>query len=294
MEADLPSGFWAGWVAVLTLVSLAALAWLVWSIYYGRDEHEEAAEEPVWDETLEEGHKPPPLWWFWLLFGAMIFSLVYLMFFPGLGAFSGILNWSQGGRMADSMAQFEARFADARAEIAAMNLAEIQNDLDLMNTAERIFRRECSVCHGPDGRGQANLFPNLHDVDWQWGESPGQIEQSIRAGRRANMIPWLAVLGEEGVTQVAEYVRLLDEPDAGAEHPGKPMYDQNCAACHGASGAGNVALGAPQLSDDIWLYGGDQATIEQTLKEGRFGVMPAFGERLDDMQIKLLVALLAR
>jgi len=294
MMADLPAGFWAGWVAVLTLVSLAALGWLVWSIYRGRDEHEEAKEEPVWDETLEEGHSPPPLWWFWLLFGAMIFSLVYLMFFPGLGAFAGILNWSQGARMADSMGAFEERFMPRRQEIVAMTLAQIQNDPELMDTADRIYRRECSVCHGPDGRGQANLFPNLQDVDWQWGGAPEQIEVSIRNGRRANMIPWLAVLGEEGITPVAQYVQTLSDPDDNSEHPGKPMYDQNCAACHGADGAGNIALGAPRLSDEIWLYGGDLATLEQTLREGRYGVMPAFGARLDDMQIKLLVAQLAR
>ncbi|MEQ8407828.1 MAG: cytochrome-c oxidase, cbb3-type subunit III [Gammaproteobacteria bacterium] len=291
--ADMQTGFWAGWIAVLTLVSLAAMGWLVWSIYFGRDSHEETPEEPVWDETLEEGHRPPPLWWFWLLFGAMIFSLIYLIFFPGLGSYSGLLDWSQGARMADSMENFDARFAEPRAEVAAMTLAEIQNDLNLMDTAERIFRRECSVCHGPDGRGQANLFPNLHDVDWQWGASPEQIEQSIRGGRRANMIAWQAVLGEDGIDRVAEYVQVLGS-DAAAGHEGATQYQQTCAACHGADGSGNVALGAPRLDDDIWLYGGDLATIRETLQNGRYGVMPAFGERLDDFQIKLLIALLAR
>ncbi len=291
--ADMATGFWAGWIAVLTLVSLAAMAWLVWSIYFGRDLHEESEEEPVWDETLEEGHRPPPLWWFWLLFGALIFSLLYLIFFPGLGSYSGLLNWSQGQRVAESMDNFDERFAGQRAEVAAMSLAEIQNDLELMDTAERIFRRECSVCHGPDGRGQANLFPNLHDVDWQWGASPEQIEQTIRSGRRANMIAWQAVLGEEGVDRVAEYVQLLGS-DVAADHPGAAQYQQLCVACHGADGGGNTMLGAPRLNDDIWLYGGDLTAIKTTLREGRFGVMPAFDERLDDFQIKLLIALLAR
>jgi cytochrome c oxidase cbb3-type subunit 3 len=291
--ADMPSGFWSGWIIVVTLSSLAGVAWLVWSIYYGRDLKEESEVEPVWDNDLEEGHNPPPLWWFWMLFGAMIFSLIYLMFYPGLGAFNGLLNWSQGSRVAASYENYEANFAQAREEIAAMSLAEIQNDLGLMDTAERIFSRECSACHGPDGRGQANMFPNLHDVDWQWGDSAEQIEMSIRGGRRANMIAWEAVLGDEGITQTARYVRTLQ--DGGDESlPGKQLYEQSCAACHGVDGSGNAALGAPRLNDDIWLYGGSQATIEETLHNGRFGVMPAFADRLDEAQLKLLIALLIR
>lgn len=291
--ADLPSGFWSGWIIVVTLTSLAAVAWLVWSIYYGRDQIEESEVEPVWDHDLEEGHNPPPLWWFWLIFGALVFSLVYLMFYPGLGAYTGILNWSQGSRVAASYENFEAAFAETRDEIANMSLAEIQNDLNLMDTAERIFSRECSACHGPDGRGQANMFPNLHDVDWQWGDSAEQIEQSIRGGRQANMIAWGAVLGDEGIVQTAEYVRTLQ--DGGDESlPGHQLFQQSCAACHGMDGAGNPALGAPRLNDDIWLYGGDQATIEETLRNGRFGVMPAFNDRLDEAQLKLLIALLIR
>jgi cytochrome c oxidase cbb3-type subunit 3 len=291
--ADMPSGFWSGWIIALTLSSLAGVAWLVWSIYYGRDLQEESEVEPVWDEDLEEGHNPPPLWWFWMLFGALVFTLVYLMLFPGLGNYSGVLNWSQGKRVADSYEDFRANFAEARAEVLDMSLVEIQNDLELMDTAERLFRRECSACHGPDGRGQANMFPNLHDVDWQWGASAEQIEQSIRGGRNANMIAWQAILGDEGVEQVADYVVNLRQ-GVDESHPGRAMFQQNCVACHGMDGSGNPALGAPDLTDNIWLYGGDMDAVRETLQQGRFGVMPAFGERLDDMQIKLLIALLVR
>ena len=137
------------------------------------------------------------------------------------------------------------------------------------------------------------MFPNLHDVDWQWGGSAEQIEQSIRGGRQAQMIAWGAMLGDDGVQQVSEYIQVIG--DSGTEsHPGKAAYDQNCIACHGADGAGNPLLGAPRINDDIWLYGGDLETLQTTLREGRFGIMPAFNDRLDDMQINLLVALLAR
>ena len=293
MTADLPSGFWSGWIVVITLVSLACVAWLVWSLYFGRDIDEHPEVEPVWDNNLKEGNNAPPMWWFWLIFGSCIFSLIYMMFFPALGSSEGLLNWSQGKRLAESYENFEENFAEARAEIAAMSLAEIQNDLTLMDTAERIFRRECSACHGPDGRGQANMFPNLHDIDWQWGASAEQIEQSIRGGRNANMLAWQAMLGDESVERVAEYVLTLDE-GGDDSHPGQMIYQQSCAACHAPDGAGNPALGAPRLSDDIWLYGGDLETVIDTIANGRFGIMPAFDARLDDIQIKLLIALLVR
>ncbi len=293
MTADMPSSFWSGWIIVLTVVSLIGLAWLILSVYFAKVDEAKGIVEPVWDESLREGSSAPPMWWFWMLFASMIFTLIYLIVFPGLGSFGGLLNWSQGKRMVEAYENFDANFAEARTTIANMGLAEIQNDLDLMQTAERIFKRECSACHGPDGRGQASLFPNLHDIDWQWGGSAEQIEASIRGGRNANMIAWGAILGEEGIENVASYVSQLSSGPA-ADHPGKVQFEQMCAACHGADGAGNPALGAPKLSDDIWLYGGSIETIKTTLQQGRFGVMPAFNQRLDDTQIKLLVALLAR
>ncbi len=291
--ADLPTGFWSGWITVLTLVSVAGLIWLTLSIYFSKDA-KESVQDHVWDEDLREGSNAPPLWWFWLLFASLVFSLIYLMLFPGLGSFPGYLNWSQGSRVAESYENYDLAFAEARADIAASSLASIQNDLQLMATAQRIFTRECAACHGPEGRGQANLFPNLLDVDWQWGSSAEQIEQSIRQGRSAVMIAWETVLGPDGLEDVANYVIQLAESGAPQDHAGRAAYEQNCTVCHGVDGAGNSLLGAPRLSDDIWLYGGDLDAIRHTLSEGRFGVMPAFESRLDDAQIKLLVALLAR
>ncbi len=290
--ADMPSAFWSGWIAVLTLVSLAGMFWLVWSVYFGKDRGHEAGEGPVWDGNLEEGERPAPMWWFWLLLASLIFSLLYLILFPGLGSYPGLLDWSQGSRVAASYDEYEARFSQARSQIAGMSLAEIQNDSELMAAAERVFRRECAVCHGAEGRGQANLFPNLFDVDWQWGGTEEQIRQSIRGGRNAVMVGWEAVLGAEGIEQVGQYVLTL--ADGGDEsHPGKAAYDQNCAVCHGVDGAGNVLLGASRLSDRIWLYGGDAESIRESLTQGRFGVMPAFDEqRLDATQLQLILALL--
>jgi cytochrome c oxidase cbb3-type subunit III len=293
--ADLPTGFWSGWIIVLTVVSLAALLWLTISIYFAADANKKVdpESEPVWDNDLREGSNAPPLWWFWLLLATLVFSLIYLMLFPGLGSYPGLLNWSQGSRVADSYENFEQNFAEARAKIVATSLAGIQNDLDLMQTAERIYKRECSACHGPDARGQASLFPNLVDVEWQWGSSAEQIEQTIRGGRSANMLAWQAILGDENINQVADYIIQLGD-SVSESHAGKLVYDQNCVACHGADGSGNILLGAPSLIDDIWLYGGDLKTVKASIAAGRNGIMPAFAQRLDDAQIKLLVAMLAR
>lgn len=291
--ADLPSGFWSGWITILTLFSLAGLGWFTLSIYRTPPESHTEDEEPVWDSTLEEGNNTPPFWWFWLLLGSMVFSLVYLMLYPGLGSYPGMLNWSQGSQIANSIEQIDSVFIQSRERIESLTLAEIQNDNDLMSVAENIFTRECAACHGEDGRGQAASFPNLQDIDWQWGGTPEQIEQSIRGGRQANMLAWQAILGEEGVNNVVAYIEEFDSEN-NQSHPGKAIYDQNCVACHASDGTGNQLLGAPNLADDIWLYGGDRTSLKVSVGEGRLGVMPAFNQKLDDIQIQLLVALLAR
>lgn len=295
---ELPTGFWSGWIVVLTLTSLGILLWVVLSIYATKDEAQNSLEEePVWDESLREGSNSPPLWWFWMLLAAMVFSLIYLIMYPGLGSYSGVLNWSQGSRLAESYAEFEEIFAGRREQIANTPIISLQNDSELMELGERIFARECAACHGTNGRGQASLFPNLKDVDWQWGGSATDIETTIRHGRNARMISWKPILQSQQIADVAEYIQTLgtlSQRNQTQSHPGKVVYDQTCVACHGATGNGNPALGAPNLADDIWLYGGSSENIISSIADGRNGVMPAFNERLDDAQIHLLVALLAR
>lgn len=286
---DLPSGFWAGWIIVLTLVSLAFLCWFVFSIYFSRSD--EQHKDLVWDGNLREGTNPAPMWWFWLILASLVFSLIYLMLYPGLGSHRGLLNWSSGSQVVRSEDAYQAEFGERRGRIAAAGLATIHADPIAMASAQRVFDRNCAVCHSYDAQGQANYFPSLVDDAWQWGESPAQIEQSIRAGRSAVMVPWGAVLGEQGVANVASYVLQLS--DGGAEgHPGKMQYEQFCVACHGATGEGNPVLGASRLSDDIWLYGGSIDAVTESIANGRAGVMPAFAGRLDDVQIKFLVALM--
>ena len=295
-DADLPGAFWAGWIAVLTVGSLIGLGWLVHSVYFAPDAPQQDAQsqaEPVWDGNLREGAQPPPLWWFWLLFGSLAVSVLYLMLYPGLGSYAGALQWSQGGRLQESMTEFDAEFGGVRRLVAEASLPTLQADAQMMASAQRIYDRNCAACHGYDAQGQAQRFPDLTDAEWQWGGSPAAVEQSIRQGRQAAMVGWLPVLGADGVRQLAEYTQQLQRGGAD-DHPAKAQYDQFCAACHGADGGGNPILGAPSLVDDVTLYGNSLDAIEASIAIGRNGFMPPFGKRLDDTQVRLLVALLTR
>ncbi len=291
--ADLPTGFWAGWIAVVTIVSLIGLGWLVFSIYFSPGTEHEEAEGPVWDSNLREGSHPAPMWWFWLILSTLVFSVIYLMLYPGLGSYQGALKWSQGGRLDESMAQYEAEFGGIRKLIAQAEIETLQADPAIMASAQRVFDRNCAVCHGYDAAGQGSYFPDLTDSEWQWGGSEAQIEQSIRSGRNAVMVGWEVVLGADGVDQVAEFMGVLGTA-AAAGDPGQTQYNQFCIACHGPDGSGNVVLGAPSLVDDVWLYGNSTEALVHSIAIGRAGIMPAFEDRLDDTQIKMLVALLTR
>ncbi|HLF10673.1 MAG TPA: cytochrome-c oxidase, cbb3-type subunit III [Gammaproteobacteria bacterium] len=294
--ASLPTGFWGGWIVVITVVTLIGLVWLVFSVYFARDASADVAEQ-VWDETLREGATPAPLWWFWFILALLAVSVVYLMLYPGLGTYRGALRWSQGGQIAASVASYEERFGPERSRIAAAPVQALQADADAMRSAWHVFNNHCTACHGPDARGQAQLFPNLADDSWQWGGDAQQLEQTITLGRQAVMPPWVAVLNDEGVAQVAEHVLTLAgggaSAAAAAPSEGGRLFQLYCTACHGPDGAGVAALGGPALNDDVWLYGGNPEAVRTSIALGRTGVMPAFGERLDAAQIKMLTAWLA-
>jgi len=291
--ADMPNDFWSGWIIVVTLVSFVGLVWLVVSVYTAAPPNASEVEHTIWDENLQEGINPAPLWWFWMIFVMMVFSVFYLMLYPGMGSFKGAFHWSQAGRLEDRVDDFKDQFNDLRAEIAQMPLEEIQASDSLMASGDDLFEQNCAACHGYEGQGQANLFPNLMDEIWQWGGTPENIEQSIRFGRTAVMAGWATVLGQVGVTNVANYVQVIGTTEAQG-HPGQTQFNQVCAACHTPAGTGNILLGAPNLTDDDWLYGSDIDTIRTTIIGGRNGQMPAFNDTLDDTQVRLLVAWLTR
>jgi len=284
------TGFWAGWVVVITAVSLLGLLWVAVSVYFNRAPATAHAPDEVWDETLREGSTPAPLWWFWLIVALLAASVVYLILYPGMGTYRGVLNWSQGGQIAASRALFDADFGAERERIAQSAIPDLQLDDVAMRAGWHLFNNHCSACHGTDARGQAKQFPNLGNDRWQWGGSERDITQTITQGRLAIMPPWQAALGDEGVTAVATYVRALAAGNSAEDSEGARIYRTTCFACHGADGSGLAALGAPSLKDPEWLYGGSLDDIRASIAQGRSGQMPAFGARLDATQVKLLTA----
>jgi len=288
--ADLPSNFWSGWIVAITVTSFVALVWFVIDIYRpggGGNEHE------VWDETLREGAKPAPIWWFWLILGLMAVSVIYVILYPALGTYRGALNWSQESQIADRFANYEAHFGPERRRVLEEPSAALAADERAMRSAQRVFNNNCTSCHGRDAAGQTGHFPDLTDKAWNWGGGEEQIAETIRQGREGVMPPWLAAAGEKGVRQLADYVEALAEGHASPATSGAALYQQFCVACHQADGSGNPAFGAPALNDQIWTYGAGRAEVIESIANGRNGTMPAFGKRLDDTQIRLLTVWLA-
>ncbi len=288
----------SGWSVFIVLVTLFNIFGCLWLLRW--TSKPKAAGEKigggadtghVWDKDLREYNNPLPRWWLWLFYLTVAFGLVYLVLYPGLGSFSGLKGWTQSGQYEQERAAAEARAAAYLAPFATMTIPQLAADPRAMSTARNLFQVNCAQCHGSDGGG-AKGFPNLTDANWLWGGDPDTVVQTISAGRIAVMPPWGPVLGAQGVDQVVAYVQQLSgqQADASLAAAGQSLFETNCAACHGVDGKGNPILGAPNLTDDIWLYGGDAATLHQTLENGRNGQMPVFGERLGPERVRLLAA----
>jgi cytochrome c oxidase cbb3-type subunit III len=245
----------------------------------------------VWDQDLREYNNPLPKWWLWLFYITIAFGVLYLALFPGLGNFAGMKGWTQSSQYAQERDAVEARAAQLLAPLAALPVAELVNNEQAMSTAHNLFQQNCAQCHGSDGGG-ARGFPSLADTDWQWGSDADSVVATIAQGRIAAMPAWGQVLGEAGVDEAVAYVQSLSgQPaDATLAAAGKARFEQVCAACHGIDGRGNPLLGAPNLTDGVWLYGGDAATLKTTLMNGRNGQMPAWNDKLGEQRVKLLAA----
>jgi cytochrome c oxidase cbb3-type subunit 3 len=290
------NSFWNWFVIIISVGSILACWWLLhWTKGVSdRSDDDDGSTGHVWDEDLRELNTPLPRWWLHLFNITIVFALVYLVLFPGLGNFAGIKGWTQ-------IEQYDAEIAQAE-EVQKVIFARFQDmdgdalmaDVEAMDTAGRLFGNNCAMCHGSDGRG-AKGFPNLADNDWQWGGSYDDILTSINAGRMAVMPPHDAILGEAGIREMVAYVQQIAGQKADAElaAAGKTKF-MVCAACHGQDAKGNPLLGSPNLTDDIWLYGGNPEDIELTLLKGRNGRMPAFGSQLSEIHSRLLAAYVKR
>jgi cytochrome c oxidase cbb3-type subunit 3 len=245
----------------------------------------------VWDDDLEELNNPMPRWWLWLFYGTVIFSVIYLVLFPGLGRYEGALGWSSEGQYEQQMARASAAFNERFGELAARPLPELANNEDALRMGRNLYAHNCSTCHASDARG-AQGYPNLTDDHWTWGSQPEQILTSIHQGRRAAMPGFGAVLDDEAVTRTATYVQQLagETVDSSMAAAGKQHYDMVCSACHGVDGKGNALLGAPNLTAGIYIYGSDRDTIEYTIRNGRNGIMPAQADLLGEARTRLVAA----
>jgi len=289
---EFTSSFWSFYIGLITLVSIIGCAVFLKVQSVRRVETKEggtATTGHVWDETLTEYHHPLPRWWSWLFYLTVIFALVYLVLYPGLGSWQGTLGWTQVGQLAAENERMEAKIGPLYAKFAAQDVPALAKNAEAMATAQRLFLNHCAQCHASDGGGSRG-FPNLTDRDWLWGGAPEAIKTTITEGRIGVMPPWGPVLGEQGVKDVAHYVmsRSGMAADSIRVARGKALFAQNCVACHGPEGKGNQALGAPNLTDKTWLYGAGEPVIIETITKGRNNQMPAHKNILSPEKIHLL------
>ncbi len=245
----------------------------------------------VWDETLEEYNNPMPRWWSWLFVITVIFSLVYLVLYPGLGKFPGILGWTSVGQYKIERERMDATIQPMYDKYLAMDVKAVAADKQAMETGKRLYLTYCMQCHGADARG-AKGFPNLTDSDWLYGGEPEQIKQTIDEGRMGVMPPHVQ-LGADTIKDLANYVRSLSglPNDSVRAAKGKEAFTSaGCVGCHGPDAKGMAAIGAPNLTDKVWLYGSSEATITETIAGGRQNKMPAWKEFLGEGKVQVLVA----
>ena len=288
------STFWSCWVIGLTVTNLVLLFWLLMANRRRAVTCNETGETKTTGHVydgIEEYDNPLPKWWFGLFLCTFIFTAGYLVVFPGLGLWKGVFGWTSVNELHADQAKGQAKYDETFGVFAKEPIAELAHNPEAMKMGNRLFVNNCSICHGSDGGGNTG-FPNLTDKDWLYGGTPERIEETITKGRKAMMPAWGPILGETNITNVVEFVlkRAGREHDEAKAALGEQVFASNCAACHGADGKGNQQMGTPNLTDDIWLYGGEPATIRQTVRGGRNGVMPAHEETLKPERIHLLAA----
>jgi len=292
--ADFTSDFWSYYVAALTLLGILGCGILLWvqskAKIVVRDGEEAKTTGHVYD-GLEEYNNPMPRWWMWMFIITIVFSLGYLVLYPGLGSYAGTLGWKSVGEYEAEQAKADADYGPLFAKYQQADLKAVAADPQARAIGERLFLTYCAQCHASDARGNKG-YPNLTDKDWLWGGEPETIKASIMKGRNGMMPPMGAAVGsDKDIENVAHYVLSLS---GSTRDPIKAAFGKEkfaaCAACHTAAGTGNQALGAPNLTDKTWLYGGSANTVMETIRNGRKNTMPAFDEFLGDAKVHVLAA----
>jgi len=289
--SDFFSSGWSIFVAAVTLLGLVACLALLVIAARRKVMAGDNTTGHVWDDDLRELNNPLPMWWMGLFVATVLFSFGYLMFYPGLGSHEGTLKWSSTAQHAAEVKKAQDASAPLYARFAGLPAEKLAHDPQAMAIGERLFVNNCATCHGSDARGSKS-FPNLTDNDWLYGGAPEKIEETIAKGRTGNMPPMAAAVGsEQDVRNLANYVLSL----SGSPHNniaaqlGRPKFTA-CAACHGMDGKGNPALGAPNLTDKVWLHGWGEDVIVAMINNGKTNTMPAHAQRLSPQQIHVLAS----
>ncbi|HSG51260.1 MAG TPA: cytochrome-c oxidase, cbb3-type subunit III [Rheinheimera sp.] len=315
------SSFWSAWIILLTLPVLIGCALLLkWNLknYVGVPEDQDTGHEI---DGITEINNPLPRWWTYMFLVVLVWSVYYLAAYPGLGNWQGFLGWTSSNQGIKSLEESRLAVEKSKAEglnvqldrevmqadevygpvfqqFAKRDVLDLAYDDEAIKIGQRLFLQNCALCHGSDARGQQG-FPNLTDNDWLYGGTPDKIKETLLHGRKAAMPAWIDALGEQGVKEMTAYVlslsgRKVNDREAEA---GKAKYAM-CAACHGADGKGSLAhnlpFGAPNLTDNIWLYGGSEEAVAESLIKGRNGVMPAFKQTLGEDKVHILTAYVYR
>jgi cytochrome c oxidase cbb3-type subunit 3 len=284
------SSFWSAWVIVLTVVSLAGVLWILLANRTAGEQETDRTTGHAAD-GIEEYDNPLPYWWFLMFLITIIFGVGYLIAYPGLGNFQGLLGWTQIKQWQAEVDAADERFSGERFAYLAMPIEEVAAIPAAMKMGQRMFANNCASCHGADGKGSYG-FPNLTDTDWLYGGEPDTIKTTLVQGRKAAMPAWGDILGDEGVRNVTAYTLSLSGRNVDSEHAaaGKTQYDMFCVACHMPNGQGNPLFGAPNLANGIWLYGGDSSQVAHSIRAGRNGEMPAFADLLSEDKIHIISA----
>lgn len=289
--SDFVSNGWSLFVAAATVLGLALCLALLIIASRRKVMAADNSTGHVWDEDIRELNNPLPRWWMVLFVLTVVFSALYLALYPGLGGYAGRLGWSSTGQFDAEQAKAREAMRTIYARFDGLPVETVARDPQAMGIGERLFANNCATCHGSDAKGSKG-FPNLTDNDWLYGGSGETLIETITRGREGTMPPMAAAVGNgEDVRNLAHYVLSL----SGSPHNsvaaalGKSRFTA-CAACHGMDGRGNQALGAPNLTDKVWLHGWGEPAIVAMINNGKHSHMPEHGSRLSPEQIRVLAA----
>jgi len=289
------SRFWSTWVMLLVTVNLGiALFLFIWGQRIKVPTEPDGTTGHVWAHgVLREGVRQLPAWWVWISAGLFLWGFAFLVLFPGFGGFPGVLGWTSTGKLARETAANDALVETTLSRIRGVPIETLARDPTVTVIGGVLYEDNCAACHGRDGRGnQALGSPNLVDGNSLYGNEADAILTSILDGRNGVMPPLGGVLGHQGANEVAAYVLTLNGYQAPPDWvaAGKIRFETVCVACHGADGQGNPQIGAPDLTDDVWLYGRDFNRMTETIRDGRNGFMPAWRERLGEDRARAIAA----